>query len=111
MTEPTNEQIQDAIANDKRFAAIDLGVSLASELRDSRALSVFLSALAQEAQDALVEFADVNIANPQAIIPLQVRVRAVVFLNRTIEEVLNTARAAEAHVMAETRGNTNEYPD
>ena len=108
MTEPTVEQIQDAIANDKRFAAIDMGVALATELRDSRSLAIFLSALAQEAQDALVAFGSANPADPAAIMPLQVRVRAMLFLNETIEQVLNTAKLAEQHVLAESRESADD---
>jgi len=103
--EPTPEQIEEAIAHDKRFAMIDLGITLAAELRDSKALNIFINALAQEAQDCLVAFGDANVAQPTEIMPLQVRVRALLFLNRTIEDVFAQAKAAEQHVMSEIRGS------
>ena len=93
MTELTPEELQEIIGSDKRFLAIDIGAQMAAELRDSRALSMFLTALAQEAQDCLVEFSELPVADPLKVMPLQVRVRALMFLNRTIETILETAKA------------------
>lgn len=107
MVEVTQEHIEAAKASDKRFALIQMSSAMAAELRDSKALHVFMMALRKEAEDALVEFADVNIANPHEIMPLQVKVRAVVFLNRTIEELMTASRIAEAQLLEESA----EYPD
>lgn len=105
MTDVTQEQIQAAIASDRRFALIEMASALAAELRDSKALHVFLMALRKDAEDALVDFADANIANAHEIMPLQVRVRTIVFLNRTIEEIMNSAKNAEDHLMNESAVN------
>lgn len=107
MTEVTEEDIQAAISADKRFALIHMSAALAAELRDSKALHLFMASLRKEAEDALVEFADANIANLHEIMPLQVRVRAVVFLNRTIEELMAASRNAEAQLMNESA----DYPN
>lgn len=101
MAEVTDEDVKAAIQADKRFALINMASAVAAELRDCEGLKIFLMALRKEAEDALVEFADANIANPIEIMPLQVRVRSIVFLNRTIEELMNSARNAEDHLMNE----------
>lgn len=103
MSEPTPEQIQEAIFTDKRFAVIDMAAALAAELRDSKALHLFLASLRKEAEDALVAFADANIANVAEIVPLQVRVQTVVFLNRTIEQLLAQAKVCEEQILSEER--------
>jgi hypothetical protein len=107
MTEVTQEQIQSAIMSDKRYALISMAAAVAGELRDSKALHIFMMALRKEAEDALVEFADANIANSHEIMPLQVRVKTIVFLNRTIEELLNAAKNAEDHLMNDESADLN----
>ena len=107
MVEVTQEHIDAAKAADSRFAIIQNAAAVAAELRDSSALRFFMASLRREAEDALVEFADANIANLQEIMPLQVKVRAVVFLNRTIEELMAASKIAEAQVLEESA----EYPD
>ena len=102
MTEVTEEDIQAAIQADKRFAKIHMAVSVAAELRDSNSVRLFLAALRKEAEDALEAFAYVNVANPMEIMPLQVRVRSIVFLNRTIEELMNSAKNAEAELIEDS---------
>jgi hypothetical protein len=98
VVEVTQADIDAAKLADKRFALIEMSVAMAAELRDSAALRVFMAKLRRDAEDALVEFADANIANPHEIMPLQVKVQAIVFLNRTIEELMNAARNAEAQL-------------
>jgi hypothetical protein len=107
MTEVTQEDIAAAKASDKRYALIDMSAIVAAELRDSKALHLFMAALRKEAEDAIFEFADANVANPQEIMPLQVRVKAIVFLNRTIEELMNSAANAADHVINESLDNYN----
>ena len=102
MSEPTREEVEAAIANDRRFAVIDMGAAVAAELRDSNGLKLFLASLRREAEDALVEFADANIANMTEIVPLQVKVRSIVFLNRTIEQLMAQAATAEQQILSES---------
>lgn len=110
MTEPTREQIEAAIASDKRFAVIHMGASVAAELRDSNGLKLFLAGLRQDAEDALVAFADANVADLAEIVPLQVRVKTIVFLNRTIEQLLAQAATAEQQLLSESESyNQNDH--
>lgn len=110
MTEVSQEQIDAAIFTDKRFAIIDMAAAVAAELRDSSALGLFMASLRREAEDALVAFADANIANVSEIVPLQVRVQAVVFLNRTIEQLLAKAKVSEEQLISENE-RPAEYDD
>lgn len=109
MTEVTQEDIQAAILSDKRYAIIDMSAAVAGELRESAGLKLFLASLRKEAEDALVEFADANVANLSEIVPLQVRVKSIVFLNRTIEQLLIQGNKAEFEVTQESRERPDTY--
>ena len=102
--EVTQDIIDAAVSADKRFALIEMAASVAAELRDSNALKIFIMALRKEAEDAIEAFGDANIANTHEIMPLQVRVKALLFLNRTIEELMAAAKNAAEQLIEQDDG-------
>lgn len=108
----TPEMVEEAKRRDVRFRQIDLGMELEAALQQSRPLWLLMSKLKDDADDAMREFAHVNLGETSRVQGLQCRVFCFRYALETFERILTTAREAHTSIQGEDLfGRERDYGD
>lgn len=89
----TPEDLAVIKAQDARFAEIDLGFAIAAELRDSATVKTLVSALRQDALDAVLDLAKVTPSDINAVTRCVARSLAYSLLREHLNKVLHSAKS------------------
>lgn len=101
MSDSPEDHISEAVARDRRFAAVAKMLNVQKELRDSETLKALMGAVRQDADKAMDDLADTSPADQAAIALLLVKVSTLVYIRRTLNVIFQHGRAAEQHIEAE----------
>lgn len=101
MTEITPEMMAAARSRDGRVRFIGEVFALEGELRDNRTSRAILAFIQRDAEDAMEEIADTSPADTVAVMKIFSRVRAHVFLRRSLMELIHRGETLAREVSEE----------
>lgn len=101
-------EVEAAMARDRRFGAIHLGIEIATELSHGRPLHLLMQQLREDADRAMADFALVNCGDLTAVQALQSRVFCFQYAFAVFDGILAKGRLAEQQVLAEDRMNERD---
>lgn len=107
MSDITPELIEERKQHDARIRIIEEGFAISAEMRDSPTIRYLLRRITTDADNAMEELAEISPLNSEAISALLVRIRAYVYIRRSLLEIKQRAEVAAQSVEQESHLDTD----
>ena len=95
------EELEEITRRDTRFAAALRKSSIEADLRDNDTIKAIITAITNDADQAMEELSEISPLDAPAIAVLLVRIKTFTYIRRTLNAAINHGRVAAQHLQTE----------